>query len=681
MKVGRCLVSLLLAAWNQRTTAATLDRQTHTHTSTTDNADSSTSSASATAPPECGLYLAKSLLSAASIKGADQEWGMYTGKTLEPGDICVGPDLAVNLHNLAANNLVDQPDQADLTAHSSLTRQIGQHLANFVWQSNTGGADGELVAGQGDAAMFVPGPGFLAFFDSKKSNADFDFMASYHRFTINEEPGVPHPGRGSLTPFHNLILRATKDIPAGTELLLNFGDDDSADEENEDEDPVAKELADDTIKKEDYAKIDETIAHMVEFFQKYDSELKGDAKLQIYKFLTDDFMKAAVGPAKARKLAEIFPATPDELAAVQAAGGITFFNKTDSATKRTMDWLQTNGLCMDNIQAGPSTIPNVGRGAFATRDIPSGGLIAPVPLLHIPDKAALLMYPVGQAHGKLVKLDDTVQGEQLVMNYVYGHPESTMVFFPAGSIVNFINHHDDADKVNAVMKWSEHPMHHKDWFDVDPKEFVASTTYQRTGLLMEIVTTRKIEAGEEIFLDYGAEWKAAWKNHQDKWKAKLENEELADEWPILAGDLNAELLANPLRTEDEQQEDPYPESVRLRAFLYIAGYQGSGTEEDPYVYEELEATSVTPDLLLEVEIVERDLVELEDGDESLPYVYTARFVDENDEYAIVSDVPHEAFVFVDIPESGDQFTADAFRHYIGIPDEIFPQGKWRNAQP
>jgi hypothetical protein len=49
------------------------------------------------------------------------------------------------------------------------------------------------------------------------------------------------------------------------------------------------------------------------------------------------------------------------------------------------------------------------------------------------------------------------------------------------------------------------------------------------------------------------------------------------------------------------------------------------------------------------------------------------------EVTIVKDVPHTAIVFVDKPETGDQHLLNSFRHYIGIPDEIFPQGPWRNA--
>lgn len=41
-------------------------------------------------------------------------------------------------------------------------------------------------------------------------------------------------------------------------------------------------------------------------------------------------------------------------------------------------------------------------------------------------------------------------------------------------------------------------------------------------------------------------------------------------------------------------------------------------------------------------------------------------------------MPQKAVTFVDKPETSDQFFKGAFRHPIGIPDEIFPEGPWRD---
>ena len=50
---------------------------------------------------------------------------------------------------------------------------------------------------------------------------------------------------------------------------------------------------------------------------------------------------------------------------------------------RSMEWLQTNGACIDNIVATKSRIIQAGNGAFATRRIKKGDVISPVPVVQI----------------------------------------------------------------------------------------------------------------------------------------------------------------------------------------------------------------------------------------------------------------------------------------------------------
>ena len=63
------------------------------------------------------------------------------------------------------------------------------------------------------------------------------------------------------------------------------------------------------------------------------------------------------------------------------------------------------------------------------------------------------------------------------------------------------------------------------------------------------------ELNEEIFLDYGDEWEAAWQDHLSNWKPEPD----ADQY-ISADEMNRN---NPeeLKTEFEQLIDPYPPNV------------------------------------------------------------------------------------------------------------------------
>jgi hypothetical protein len=42
------------------------------------------------------------------------------------------------------------------------------------------------------------------------------------------------------------------------------------------------------------------------------------------------------------------------------------------------------------------------------------------------------------------------------------------------------------------------------------------------------------------------------------------------------------------------------------------------------------------------------------------------------------NVPHSAILFLDKEGTSDQFSPGTFRHAIGIPDDVFPKGPWRD---
>jgi len=77
-------------------------------------------------------------------------------------------------------------------------------------------------------------------------------------------------------------------------------------------------------------------------------------------------------------------------------------------------------------------------------------------------------------------------------------------------------------------------------------------------LAMELVVLRDIDAGEEIFLDYGNEWEAAWKKHVEEW----EPVEGADSY-VSAFEMNLQ-YDHVFRTEFEQMKNPYPSNLMLK---------------------------------------------------------------------------------------------------------------------
>lgn len=420
---------------------------------------------------------------------------------------------------------------------------------------------------------------------------------------------------------------------------------------------------------------------MIEFFAKYDGELTDVAKSDIYEFLVHDIVQAAAGPTKGVTIRTLLPATADELIDVKNAGGALKYSQPSST--RDFEWLKRNGKCMDNLVMGASTIPHAGRGAFARRRIPAGGLVSPAPLIHIPNKAVMDMHELKKTHdsGKKAafrRANDVVIGKQLLLNYCFGHPESTMVFFPAGAMTSFINH--SVEKANVRMRFTDQ---NKEWMEISPENLL-DDDHTSMGLLMEIIALRDIEEGEEVLMDYGPEWQAAWDAHVERWTQGVTSGEINNPWPVRALDLSDDYKTKPFPTVEEGAT--YVENVRQMCFLVVKNLNEGDTSiktwtipKDGYVYD--------VENLFDCQVTER--IELDDETEALcsskaPYNYTIEwFHDDNaartpGSGSKVFNVPHAAIVFVDKAETSDQFIREAFRHEIGIPDDVFPQGPWRN---
>ena len=275
------------------------------------------------------------------------------------------------------------------------------------------------------------------------------------------------------------------------------------------------------------------------------------------------------------------------------------------------------------------------------------------------------------------RLSDEVQGKQLLLNYCYGHPESSMLFFPSGAVSALINHNKEP---NAKMVWSNHPAHQRHWYNFSPKELLSHETLY-IGLLMEIVALRDIEEGEEITIDYGTEWQAAWDEHVKAWEEKVAKGEIPKEWPVRAVDLNEEYKEKIFKNTQELEKEPYPSNVMLKCFMQVnAGMSPQKIDGIPVrEWAEPKNGVFDSDTLDDCVVTEYEKVD-EGSSGSMPYNYTVTLARESGSTTMVKNVPHKAFVFVDKPGTGDQFTPNPFRHYIGIPDDVYPEGPWRDLK-
>ena len=671
------------------------------------------------------MYLAISSTSTVD----DTNWGLFVGQDIDGYHHPIGnPEIGIIVSNLRLHN---EPTSRTSTSSSSNDTppptideirhmKLVDYFEAFFWVPATAGAkyyfDTTKTDTTGERAIAaISGPGVLASYSKHMTNSDWDHRTAYMIHTTTyppppphpqhppeqqevEETQVSHPNRGAISSYHNCQIRTTvQTIKTGTEVFMEYGDS-WADKQNEE----------DELTKDDYDKMDQTVAQMIAFFHKYnDTVLDDDSRLEIYSFLMKDIMKAAVGPTKARRISSILPPNPHDLHLVPAAGGVQAYS--DPAAHRSVSFLQKYGLCMDHIYPAPSTIPHIGRGAFAKRPIPSGSMVVPIPLTHVADRSIFNMYPLttDPDTGKLKRSSDTVLTQQLIVNYCFGHPESTMVFFPSGSMTTLINH---SKEPNAKLQWSTHPNHQKLWYDFDPHTTLMEEEYMYMGLILEVVALRDIAPDEEIFMDYGTEWQTAYDTHVETWNRKIQEGILPKVWPIRANDLNAQFHTfdtsssswKPFPTTDEASTDEslqFPSNVMIMAFLLVSDTDNVGTMDDPKLWNHEDPQAVyTTEHLFEIRIVGRTAI-TKDADNgtgstttSTTYSYTVQWEsssnnnDDDDttsvkKMVVVDQVPHEAIVFVDRPGTNDQqyLHEHSFRHIIGIPDDIFPRGPWRNV--
>ena len=327
-----------------------------------------------------------------------------------------------------------------------------------------------------------------------------------------------------------------------------------------------------------------------------------------------------------------------------------------SQMNRSIEWLEENGVCADNLHFGESSIPQAGNGAFASRPLRKGETILPVPLIHIPNRSTLDMQ-LG-APGE----SNRPRRRQLLLNYALGHRHSTMLLSPYGPVFGLINHNQTLANVRLVWASPQRSQHKPERLEEEVAMFEGYTSSQ---LAMELVATKDVAEGDEIFLDYGDEWEAAWQEHVTQWKPEPGSDDY-----LSACEMNRH-YNHTFRTEFEQMHDPYPSNlmIKFHKFFIFNDFRAQWLHENPYPVQKIlsewyEKKSVQCDVLRRQHVGTRVL-----------YAIALRA---NSGWELLENVPQEALFFQDRAYSTDMFLQNAFRHDIRIPDDIFPE-KWKNA--
>lgn len=558
---------------------------------------------------ECHLYLAPSTIEGAGL-------GIFSAVDKEPGDTVGNGDVCIPVAELYWHNYNVDPNP----------------LKDYFWAGKAMGMHTE--SSTEDKEAYCPG---------------LDCAINCHLGLINVAKSTPQydaDAGDSSTPYHNGTTEVTRHIPAGGELFKFYGDSWF----------VSRERI--------FGKIPLSGSYGIAL-----KILKSLTKLPVDDSIHEDIFDLIStinkGPFESRQLNAFPPSWRQAKDAIEVDDLASWQQPQHT---RSVDWLKKNGRCIGHIRPGGSNV--AGRGAFATRFLPRQAIITTSPLHHFPHSHVMELFNITLYEGDWIRIVDEVVGHQLLLNYCFGHNDSTLLLCPYGSGVNYINH---SREPNVRIQWATTFAAAHD-HDIVTKGSIESFNDKKPLVAFDYVAIRDIEDGEELFIDYGDSWHEAWENHKRNYR-KPDSYVPAVKFNELVEDL-------PLRNEEEQQLDPYPSNLQLRCHrALVFGKQKKGLDFRRYLWQASDYGESCRILerfkeedafwyTIEVEVWDTHINEDNAKRETETQANTVSQI-------IRTDVPRSAIRFFDVPRTTEIYAPNAFRHFIGIPDDIFPE-RWRN---
>lgn len=294
---------------------------------------------------KCELYMAESAIPFSGL-------GMYTAKPIKEGERIFYGEIIINAEDVELNVRLRHWMEGEV-----YFEEKDWLLYHYYWDSSVATAIFDAMSVQ----TIIPGLGMLA-------NSHTGLINSQHRYPTRENylNRYRDPGAGCSSTYHDMHYDATHDIEAGAELYVAYGDEWFADRTNLGVIPLSYdfELADEAV---------DLIAKVVDSVELEDQDAEETMVLDSLKMFRN------VSSARGR-LSNAFPNDVEgfEKAVETGTADLTVPNRV-----RSIDWLNENGRCLDNIRPKKSTVKQAGQGAFATRRLAKGQVIAPMPLVHL----------------------------------------------------------------------------------------------------------------------------------------------------------------------------------------------------------------------------------------------------------------------------------------------------------
>lgn len=584
---------------------------------------------------QCGLYMAES-----SIPGAG--WGVYTGNDVASG-------IALDFHDVVIQ-YADHEVQSELQKYLYGIKLPEILLSEYFWED----IETDALFDADSVESISPGFGMLANCHLGVVNLD---QASCRTRSSGPRSDA---SAGSSSSYQDCEFVTRQPIPAGHELFDDYGDSWFS--------TRSRIFGDDLPLSKDSKKADKIVQLWQHEVDGRDPDLAADLWETVVQgigpHITGRFRRAL--PKSAQDAAKI----DFDVAGANTAAYLAFPNII-----RSIEWLNENGMCLDHIEVKPVSVRgNQERGAFARRFIPAGAMVAPAPVVHLSRKHTDMLYV--DTNGSPKKM--LWQGHQLLLNYCYGHPSSSVLIFPYSPGVNLINHADKSmnQKPNVAVRWSER-MAHAEWMMLNATALIEQNTH--AGLMMEFYALTDIDKGDEILLDYGDNWQKAWDEHVENWNRNQRDPDTAvvhtDDY-ISAWDYAKQC------DQDIAQDGVYDCMYNTPTWIDVRCWVASKLKTVDNDWLDWSAPPMDDDdsdhrTLDETRACK--VLSVEDGSLYRIRVQKSRLFEVKTGLQVMN-VPRWAIAFVDRPYTNNQFLRQAFRHEIQLPDEMMPSA-WRDLEP
>lgn len=296
------------------------------------------------------------------------------------------------------------------------------------------------------------------------------------------------PGAGAFSPWWNRTTTAYKDIHAGEEFFVNYGEPWFTGRPHFGPIPLTNDL-------------NKANSLLTEYRNLRNSTFSRGVKEAVIDQVWDTFVKRTVY-VESRVIGAFNHSDAQEFPRLVSGSENLTDIRVEQST-RSQEWLEKHGTCGDHIRSGKSTIEQAGRGAFTSRFLPNGTIVSHLPLIHITKRERLEMYKFRWEEGH-PKPDRELGllSKQLLLNYCFGHRHSTLLLCPYSPMSSFVNHNQT--RANVKLQWSDPSRgNHMPHLLQTPLDVLENDWTAK--LAMDLVATRDLEPGEEVFLDYSDE--------------------------------------------------------------------------------------------------------------------------------------------------------------------------------